>query len=284
MLHYAYIRQPRSLLSIISLVLISACHGRAPSRELVEVQVQNIGFDPAAQAPVVLLQDRNGGKSIPIWIGMAEAQAIAWQLQGKAALRPLTHDLLKTILEQVGVEFDRVLVNDLKEGTYYARIHLINGGKVLEVDSRPSDAIALALRFHRPIFVERSLFDSSPSSQIVEHETTTRTAAPLGSTKIFGLTVQGLTEALAAHFDLPDTQGVLVTEVEGKSGGVHLQRGDVIVAVGNEPVDGVEDLQQKLRRERGHVVSVRIRRDSEESDVSLSLTQEESVHTKEEAE
>src|SRR4051812_11537132 len=101
MLHYAYIRQPRSLLSIISLVLISACHGRAPSRELVEVQVQKIGFDPAAQAPVVLLQDKNGGKSIPIWIGMAEAQAIAWQLQGKAAPRPLTHDLLKTILEQM---------------------------------------------------------------------------------------------------------------------------------------------------------------------------------------
>src|SRR5712671_1011677 len=200
MLHYASIRQPRSLLGVISLVLLSACHGRAPARELVEVEVQNIGFDPAAQAPVVLLQDKNGGKSIPIWIGIVEAQAIALQLQGKASPRPLTHDLLKTILEQVGVEFDRVLVTELKEGTYYARIHLINGGKVMEVDRRPSDAIALALRFHRPIFVERSLFDSSPSSQIVAHDTTPRTSALPLSTKIFGLTVQGLTEALAAHF------------------------------------------------------------------------------------
>jgi bifunctional DNase/RNase len=91
--------------------------------------------------PVVLLQDRNGRKSIPIWIGMAEAQAIALQLQGKASPRPLTHDLLKTILEEVGVELDRVLVTDLKEGTYYARIHLINGRKIMEVDSRPSDAM-----------------------------------------------------------------------------------------------------------------------------------------------
>jgi bifunctional DNase/RNase len=215
---------------------------------------------------------------------MAEAQAIALQLQGKASPRPLTHDLLKTILEQVGVEFDQVLVNDLKEGTYYARIHLINGGKVIEVDSRPSDAIALALRFHRPIFVERSLFDSAPSSQMVEHETTPRTSDSPVSTKIFGLTIQRLTEALAAHFDLPDTQGVLVTEVEGKSGGAHLQRGDVIVAVEGEPVGGIEELQQKLQKERGHVVSVHIRRNSEESDVSLALAQEESAQTEEEAE
>lgn len=221
---------------------------------------------------------------MPIWIGMAEAQAIALQLQGKTSPRPLTHDLLKTIIEQVGVELDRVLVSDLKDGTYYARIHLMNGRKVLKVDSRPSDAIALALRFQRPIFVERSLFDSAPSSQMVEPETTPRTSAPPLSTKIFGLTVQGLTEALAAHFDLPDTQGVLVTEVEGRSDGAHLQRGDVIVAVGGEPVGRVEELQQKLQRERGHVVSVRIRRDSEETDVSLSLAQEESVHTEEEAE
>jgi hypothetical protein len=173
-------------------------------------------------------------------------------------------------------------MTDLKEGTYYARIHLINGRKLMEVDSRPSDALALAMRFHRPIFVERSLFDSSPSSQMVEHETTPRTSdSPVS--KIFGLTIQGLTEALAAHFDLPDTQGVLVIEVEGRAAGTSPARRCDCRGSEGEPVGGLKNYN-KIARERGHVVSVHIRRDSEESDVSLALAQEESARTEEEVE
>jgi bifunctional DNase/RNase len=281
---HSCIRQPRLFFFLASLICIAACHFREKSRELVEVQVHYVGFDPVASAPVVILQEKNGEKTMPIWIGMAEAQAIALQLQGATPARPLTHDLLKTILDQAGVEFDHALVSSVKDGAYYARIHLMNGRKALEVDSRPSDAIALAMRFHRPIFVARELFEAAPSSIIIaEHEAAARKPAPQVSTKLFGVTMQDLTSSLAEHFGLPDANGVLVTDVAGMNGGTHLQRGDVIVAANGEMVRGVEDLQHKLHDEQGQVASLRVRRDGEETEVSLILAADESSQTKEEA-
>jgi bifunctional DNase/RNase len=205
---------------------------------------------------------------MPIWVGLFEAQAIALELQGTPPPRPLTHDLVKTILEQVGVTFDKVVVNELKGSTYYAHIHLTSAGKPLEVDSRPSDAIALALRFHRPIFVAKELFD---------------TALPLGapgghaeqaSAKISGLIVQNLTADLAHYFNLPGTKGVLVADAGGESGTNPLQRGDVIVAVEGESVENITDLRSKLGSGKGQAVTLRVQREGKEMQVQLTPTKE----------
>jgi S1-C subfamily serine protease len=195
----------------------------------------------------------------------------------------MTHDLLKNILEQVGVEIDKVLVSDLKGSTYYARIHLSNGGKVVEVDSRPSDAIALALRFHRPIFVERALFESMPAEGTNPAGSERKLGNPV-STTFLGMTVQDLTDDLIVYFDLSDAQGVLVSEVEDETGAGRLQRGDVVLAVEGEPVRNVVELRHKLVREKGRVVTLHIRRDGRNVDVPLSVTQTETPQLQEETE
>jgi bifunctional DNase/RNase len=250
----------------------------------IEVEVRQVGFDPFSNSHVVILQDKNSKKAMPIWVGISEAQAIQLQLQGALPPRPLTHDLLKNILEQVGVEVDKVLVSELKGSTYYARIHLLSGKKTMEVDSRPSDAIALALRFHRPIFVERAVFESSLVSEGPGSEESERKPGQQVSAKFFGMTVQDLTGDLISHFDLPDAQGVLVSEVEGKSGAGRLQRGDVIMAVKGEKVRDIAELRQKLGQEEGHVVTVRVRRDGQDVNVPLSITNTEMSQRKEESE
>jgi len=147
----------------VSLVFTTSCRGpvRSESGEYVQVEVKGVSFDPVANSPVVILQNQEQTKAIPIWVGMAEAQSIHLQLQGTVPPRPMTHDLLKNILEKVGVGFEKVVVTEMKESTYYAFIFLANGKKPLQIDSRPSDAIALALRFHRPIFVAARLFDTA---------------------------------------------------------------------------------------------------------------------------
>ena len=146
---------------VVPVVLLTSCRGsvRSGTDEYVQVEVKGVSFDPAVNSPVVILQNQEQTKAIPIWVGMAEAQAIHLQLEGTVLPRPMTHDLLKNILEKVGVGFEKVVVTEMKDNTYYAFIYLANGKNPLQIDSRPSDAIALALRFHRPIFVATRLFE-----------------------------------------------------------------------------------------------------------------------------
>jgi len=148
---------------IAPVVLLTSCRGsvRSDTDEYVQVEVKGVSFDPEVNSPVVILQNKEQTKAIPIWVGMPEAQAIHLQLQGTVTPRPMTHDLLKNILEKVGVGFEKVVVTEMKDNTYYAFIYLANGKNPLQIDSRPSDAIALALRFHRPIFVAARLFDAA---------------------------------------------------------------------------------------------------------------------------
>jgi len=156
------------IMTVVSVLLTMSCRSpvRSATDEYVQVEVKGVSFDPIANSPVVILQNQEETKAIPIWVGLAEAQAIHLQLQGAVTPRPMTHDLLKNILEKVGVGFEKVIVTEMKDNTYYAFIYLANGKMPLQIDSRPSDAIALALRFHRPIFVAAPLFDTAlPSSE-----------------------------------------------------------------------------------------------------------------------
>jgi len=253
-----------ALLPVLLGVFASSCHAAMKAEEAVQVEVRDVRFDQLSNSPVVILQDADKKKAMPIWVGLFEAQAIALELQGTPPPRPLTHDLMKTILDQVGVTFEKVVVNELKGSTYYAHIHLSAAGKPLEVDSRPSDAIALALRFHRPIFVARELFD---------------TALPLGapgghpqqaSAKISGITVQDLTAELANYFNLPEPKGVLVADAGAENGTDSLRRGDVILAVEGKSVENIADLRDKLGSEKGQAVTLRVQREGQEMQVRLT--------------
>jgi len=130
-------------------------------RELIEVKVRGIVVDPKANNPVVVLVDLTGQKALPIWIGVFEAEAISRGLEEVVTLRPMTHDLMKQILDTFQVSLMRVVINDLKGNTFYANLHLNVDGKELIVDSRPSDAIALAVRLKAPIFVAESVVEST---------------------------------------------------------------------------------------------------------------------------
>jgi hypothetical protein len=121
---------------------------------MIEMQVGGLGFDPRNLSPLVLLRDQEELNFLPIWIGVFEAAAIAMELQGVEPPRPMTHDLLISMIENLEGKIQRVIINDVKEGTFYALIEVAGkDGKILSLDARPSDAIALAVRSRAPIFV-----------------------------------------------------------------------------------------------------------------------------------
>jgi len=124
------------------------------------VHLRAVRVDLATSTPVVLLEETEGARrSLPIFIGGPEATAIAFALQGVEAPRPMTHDLMCQLIEALGAKIVRVLVTELREGTFYAQLHLLEGERNLVLSCRPSDAIALAARTHSPLYVEDALMD-----------------------------------------------------------------------------------------------------------------------------
>jgi hypothetical protein len=142
-------------------VVACAREGSAPAAD-VAVEVRFVALDPVARSPVIVLEERGGERRLPIWIGAAEAQSIAQQLEAVEPPRPNTHDLAKRLVLGLEGAIERVTVTELREGTYYAVIALVAHGRRVEIDSRPSDAIALALRLAAPVFVREVLFDETP--------------------------------------------------------------------------------------------------------------------------
>jgi bifunctional DNase/RNase len=120
-----------------------------------------IAIDPATQSPIVILRDQDSRNILPIWIGILEANAIAVGLEKVKLQRPMTHDLFKNIMDQIGVRLLRIEVVDIKDNTYFAALHLEVNGKTLVIDSRPSDAIAIAIRLGAPILVHDAVIDKA---------------------------------------------------------------------------------------------------------------------------
>jgi len=123
--------------------------------------ISGLTVDPLTNSPIVILKEIDGEKTLPIWIGLLEATAIASELEGIKFSRPMTHDLVKNIMEQVGVKILKIEVCDLKNNTYYALIHFTHGGKEMSIDARPSDALALSLRVNAPIYVAEEVIQKS---------------------------------------------------------------------------------------------------------------------------
>ncbi|HUI27846.1 MAG TPA: bifunctional nuclease domain-containing protein [Candidatus Kryptonia bacterium] len=252
----------RCVLALL-VVTLFGCRGRESAE--VEVEIRSVGVDRDAGAPVLVLQDKAKRVALPIWIGPAEAQAIAMQLEGINPPRPMTHDLMKTALDQAGVEFERVVIGDLKDSTYYARIFLRSGRKDLELDSRPSDAIALAVRFHKPIFVARALLRQDVAIDLRQP------GAVDGAFTFAGITVQELTDELAGYFELPPGNGVLVADV-ARNARAGVQRGDVILEMDGDKIANLTTLQKKIAGlPAGTHVDLAVKRGSAQIHVDLTI-------------
>jgi uncharacterized protein len=130
---------------------------------MIEVQVAHLGLDQNTNSPVVLLKERDGDRVLPIWIGPSEASAIAMELQGVKAQRPMTHDLLKHVIVGLGGELRRVTITNVRDNTYFAELLIRRDEQMVQVDARPSDSIALALRLRAPIYTSDELLDHSGS-------------------------------------------------------------------------------------------------------------------------
>src|SRR5258708_6014645 len=125
----------------------------------IEMSIKGLMVDPITNMPIVVLRDKEGQRVLPIWVGISEAQAIALQIENVSMPRPMTHDLLRNVIEDLKASVQKIVVCDLQENTFYALIYLSFRGDIVAIDARPSDAIALALRTRAPIFVEETVID-----------------------------------------------------------------------------------------------------------------------------
>ncbi|MBI4462086.1 MAG: bifunctional nuclease family protein [Acidobacteria bacterium] len=127
----------------------------------IEMKIRGLMMDPVTNMPIVILKDVRGDSILPIWVGVYEANAIALEIEKVQTPRPMTHDLIKNVLLGLDVRVQKIVVNDLRDDTFYALIWLERNGQVITIDSRPSDALALALRTDAPIFVDEEVLKSS---------------------------------------------------------------------------------------------------------------------------
>lgn len=129
---------------------------------LIAMSIKGLMLDPVSNSPIVVLRDEEERFFLPIWVGIFEANAIALQLENVTTPRPMTHDLLRNTISELDAQVTRIVINDLRDSTFFAQIRLLmTGGRTLEIDARPSDAIALALRTEAPIFVAQSVLEQA---------------------------------------------------------------------------------------------------------------------------
>ena len=144
-------------------------------KDLVPMSIKGLMLDPMSNSPIVVLKDDDEKLFLPIWVGIFEANAIALQLENITTPRPMTHDLLRNMIAELDARVTRIVINDLKDATFFAQIRLlihgVGGDKIMEIDARPSDAIALALRTEAPIYVAQSVLDQAQTiSPDAEHQ------------------------------------------------------------------------------------------------------------------
>lgn len=217
----------------LAAMFAAGCAGRhdlEPSPGEVRVEVAHVGFDHQSGAHYVLLEDLAGKRELQILIGEEEARAIMFEMHGVKPERPLTHDLLRDIIERTGNHVDRVVITSVHDQIYYADIYLDRGR--LRLDSRPSDAIALAMGMDAPIFVNGKLFQPATALQ---QRPPSGNNLPVTFTAE-GVVVQELSATLASYFGMPPRSGVLVAAVAGPAARAGLERGDIVMAVERHPV------------------------------------------------
>ncbi len=252
---------PAALVSAFRGVLFGAClllplRGVAASEPAVRMEVKQVVLDPMNQTPVVLLA--GGGQLLPIWIGNAEAASISRAIEGRQAARPNTHDLIRNLLDGLDATPERVTITELRGGAYFAVMTVRKGRRRIPIDSRPSDAIAVALRTGTPIYatpqvLEQGLRLDGPA--LPQEESAARR---------MGMHMQDLTAELGDLFGTQLQEGVLVAHVEGDSLASRLgfRRGDVITGVDGKTVRNTRELEMSLdSRAEGQPRTIHLERD-----------------------
>ncbi|MBI2881518.1 MAG: bifunctional nuclease family protein [Candidatus Tectomicrobia bacterium] len=250
------------------LLFLPALPGRADPQEE-RMKVRDVVLDPRSQMPVLVLEDaQSGRKVLPLWIGVSEANAILMALREVAVPRPMTHDLLKNLLHDLQARVLRVLITDLRESTFIATIYLRSGEKDIRVDSRPSDAVALALRTDAPIFVSAGVLARAGQMQPEGKPLTSELEA-------YGLSVQEITPELVPHFRGAAPRSILITDVRQGSQAERdgLKRGDVILHVDDVQVRGLESFLGFLREADARKRAVRVVVHRGDGRVNLTLSQ-----------
>lgn len=223
-----------SMALFISIVLIAISNEHSPP--FVEMEVKGVKVDVIGQNPVVLLVDKEGKKALPIWIGLLEANAIDKELKNITSSRPMTHDLLYSILLQAHVKVKEIKIVDLRENTYYATLILRLDKETIEVDARPSDAIVLALKSKTPIFVSTKILQDQGIPLLQENAVGER----------YGIRIQELTPTLAPYFNFKGSKGVLVSEIIPKSpaDASEIKPGDIIIEINHKGVGTVKEFEE----------------------------------------
>jgi uncharacterized protein len=262
----------RRLCLLLLAALVAACScGHSPSDRStakispneVRVEVARVGFDDETGSNYVLLIDEKASRALPIMIGENEAQAIMLAIHGIKPERPLTHDLIGSIIGTTGNKVDRIVIGDMRDEVYYATIYM-DGGRYT-IDSRPSDAIALAMGMHAPIYVNDKLFESSSTLGLGASGKIPDAARALG------LTVQQFTPELASAFGEPDAHGVLVSEVDSSAKKAGIEPGDVVVGVDGRQVTALDDFSRQLRSVKSDTITLTLNRDGSSRTVTLPV-------------
>ncbi|MGB7572925.1 MAG: bifunctional nuclease domain-containing protein [Thermodesulfobacteriota bacterium] len=245
---------------LISLVLVAISKEIPPP--FVEMEVKGVRLDAMGTNPVVFLVDKEGEKALPIWIGLLEANAIDKELRNNASPRPMTHDLLYSILVQAHLKVKEIRIVALKDNTYYATLFLKSDKGVIEVDARPSDAIVIALKSKTPIYVSTKILDEQGIALTQKSDFGER----------FGIRIQELTPALASSFNFKGKKGVLVAEVlpgsVSESSGI--KAGDIITKVDSKEVGTVQQFEEMFDTARpGDSLKVLLFRDNQFKEVNL---------------
>lgn len=242
--------------------------GGALDGSYLEAEIATVGFDRLSGAPIVLLRELGSGQVVPIWVGMSEARAIALALRGMTFPRPLTHDLMVDLMEELDAELEEVVVHDLVDGTYYGLLKLkrVGSEEPLLVDTRPSDGLALAARTGALISIAQKILDETPDFDFL---------APQDSEQVLrlsGLTLVLPTEAHRREMKLPDRPGVLITRATGKAARQGLQRGDLILEVEGKAVKTPMELLEVIRETPpGEPLEIEIWSEGEERTLELYL-------------
>jgi len=247
------------LLISIALAIISV--GKETPSAFIEMEVKGLSLDAIGQTPVVILADKEGKKALPIWIGILEADAIERELKNITTPRPMTHDLLYSILGQAQVKVKEVKIVDLKNNTYYAKLFLTLNKQLIEIDARPSDAIIIALKSKTPIFILATILDA---------QGITLTQKDIGER--YGIRIQELTPSLASHFNFKGQKGVLVSEViSGSASEVSgIKTGDIITKVDLKEVGNVQEFEEAFEAlKESSSIRITLFRDDKLQEVNL---------------
>jgi bifunctional DNase/RNase len=238
-----------SIRSLFLLGFVFACPaalGAAQETGTVETKIKTLMLDPNSQVPIVVLETVTDKQVLPIWIDIPEARAIALELEHVKTPRPLTHDLIRNILQGLGATVQRVLITDLRSNTYFATIFLAFKSQETQIDARPSDAIALALRMKAPIYASAQVLAKSKSLPAVD------TRGTKEAQKKLGIQAQDLTAEIAALLDVSFQKGIVVVDVAPGSVAMAagIQRGDIITKANDQTISSVHELEAFVRSMR----------------------------------